>query len=106
MCGLDEDIEHVAASVGSWVERMRRPIDLHQADAGNGHAIPLGYEAEIATVCKARCKPAPEGGRHGSKVRLRTSGFPKHLFAVATHEIKIGGRNVTLVDHAQAYERP
>jgi hypothetical protein len=105
VCGFHEDVEHVASPVGSWVKGMRRPLDLHQADAGNGHAIRLGYEAEIAAVRKARRKPTPEGSRHGGKLRLRTSGFPEHLFAVAAHEIQIRCRHVTQVDHAPSLSR-
>src|SRR5262245_21945787 len=60
MGGLDEHVEHVAALVLLRVGGMRRPVDNHQPDAGNGGAFLFGNIAEIAPVPQPRLDPQPE----------------------------------------------
>jgi hypothetical protein len=42
------------------MQRMRRPVDDHQPDAGNRGAVLFGDVAEIAAIPQTRLDPDPE----------------------------------------------
>ncbi len=102
---LDVDVEQVAAMGGARIERVRGPVEDHEAGSGNGAVSVKGKPADVLAVFDGLGDPRLEVAGHDvDDLIVGAACVDEHATAMMGDEGSIGGRGRSGFQHGEKYK--